>query len=55
MPKRTHVEREKAIRMLQANVTPSVIAHQFRCHATIIERLRKRFWQLGTMSDHAHS
>ena len=43
MPKRTHVEREKAIRMLQANVAPSVIAQQFRCHARMIERLMKRF------------
>ena len=43
MPERTHVEREKAIRMLQANVTPSEKAHQFRCHAWTIERLRKRF------------
>ena len=29
MRKRAHVEREKAIRILQANVTPSVIAQQF--------------------------
>ena len=43
MPKRTHVEREKAIRMLQANVTPPVIAQKFRCHARMIERLRNRF------------
>ena len=43
MQKRTHVEREKAIRMLQANVTPSVKAQQFRCHARMIERLKKRF------------
>ena len=43
MPKRTHVEREKAKRMLQANVTPLVIAQQFQCHARVIERLRKRF------------
>ena len=43
MPKRTHVERENAIRMLQANLTPSVIAQQFRCNARMIERLRKRF------------
>ena len=43
MPTRTHVEPEKAIRILQANVTPSVIAQQFRCHARMIERLRKRF------------
>ena len=43
MPKLTNVEREKAIRMLQDNVTPSVIAKQFRCHARMIERLRKRF------------
>ena len=55
MPKRTRVEREKAITMLQTNVTPSMIAHQFRCHARIIEHLRKRFLQLGTMSDRAHS
>ena len=31
MPKRTHVELKKAIRMLQANVTPSVIAQQLPC------------------------
>ena len=43
MPKRTHVEREKAIRMLQATVTPSVTAQQFRYHARMIECLRKRF------------
>ena len=43
MPKRTHVECEKAARMLQANVTSLVIAQQFRCHAKMIERLRKRF------------
>ena len=49
MPKRTRVEREKAIRMLQANVTPSVIAQQFRCHERTIKRLRKRFLQFGTM------
>ena len=30
MPKRTHVEREKAIGMLQASVMPTVIAQQFR-------------------------
>ena len=29
MPKRTHVEHEKAIGMLQASVMPSVIAQQF--------------------------
>ena len=29
MPKRTHVEREKAIGMLQASEMPSVIAQQF--------------------------
>ena len=46
MPKGTHVEREKAIRILQANVTPSVIAKQFRCHARMSERLIKRFCKL---------
>ena len=43
MPKWTHVEREKVIRMLQAHVMPSMIAQQFRCHARMIERLRERF------------
>ena len=43
MPKRTHVVREKAVRMLQANVTPPVIAQQFPCHARMIGRLGKRF------------
>ena len=55
MQKLTHVEREKEIRMLQANVTSSVIAKQFRCHARMIERLRKRFWQIEIMPDRAHS
>ena len=40
MPKWTHVERKKAIGMLQANVTSSVIAQQFRCRDWIIEHLR---------------
>ena len=43
MPKRTHVEREKVIRMLQVHVTPLVIAQQFRRHARMIEQLKKRF------------
>ena len=43
MPKQTHAERERAKRMLQANMTPSVIAQQFRSHARMIERLRKHF------------
>ena len=43
MPKWTHIEREKVIRMLQANVTPSVIAQYLRCHARMTGRLRKRF------------
>ena len=55
MPKRTHVEREKVIRMLQANVTPLVIAQQFGCHARMIEHLRKRYLQNGTMPDSVHS
>ena len=55
MPKRTHVERIKAIRKVQANMTPSVIDQQFLCHVRMIERLRKRFWQIGTISDRAHS
>ena len=37
--------------MLQANVTPLVISQQFRCHARTIKCLKKRFWQIRTMSD----
>ena len=41
--------------MLQANVTLSVIAQQFRCRAKTIERLGKLFWQIGTKSECARS
>ena len=41
--------------MLQANVTPSLIPQQFRCHARMNESLRKRFWRIGTMSDRGRS
>ena len=51
MPKWTPVDRKMG--MLQANVTPSVIAQQFRCHGRIIERLRKFLRKIGTMSDRA--
>ena len=43
MPRWAPAEREMATGMLQAKVTASVIAQQFRCHARTIERLRKRF------------
>ena len=43
MPKRTHVEREKAIRMLQDNLMASMIVQQFRYRARMIECRRKRF------------
>ena len=51
MPTLTHIERERAIGMLQANMVSSVIAHQFRCHVRTIERLRDRSRQTGTTSD----
>ena len=51
MPRLTPIERERSIGMLQANVTPLIIAQQFRCHVRTIERLGKRFWQTGTTSD----
>ena len=53
MPRLTPVERERAIGIiLQANVTPSVIAQKFQCNVRPIERLRNRFRQTGTTSDH---
>ena len=46
-----HVERERALGILQANVTPSVAAKQFRCHVRTIGRLENRFQQTWTTSD----
>ena len=46
-----HVGRERAIVMLQANVTLSVAAKQFRLHVRTIGRLKNRFQQTWTMSD----
>lgn len=37
--------------MIQANVSVSIIARQFRCHVRTIERLRTRFRQTGTTKD----
>ena len=45
-----HVERERVIGMLKANVTPFIVAKQFRCHVRTIGRLKNRFQQIGTTS-----
>ena len=50
MTKLTHVERESAIGMLKANVTPLKVAKQFRCHVRTIGRLQNPFQQIGTTS-----
>ena len=44
------MERECAIGMLKANVTPSIVAKQFPCHARTIGRLKNRFQQIETTS-----
>ena len=44
------MERERAIGMLKANVTPLLVAKRFRCHARSIGRLKNRFQQIGTTS-----
>ena len=44
------VERERAIGMLQANVTPLVVTKLFRCHVRTIGCLKNRFQQSGTTS-----
>ena len=49
--KLTHVERERAIGMLQANVTQSVAVKHFRCHVRTIVRLNNHFQQTWTTSD----
>ena len=43
-------ERERAIGMLKANVTPLIVAKRFRNHVRTIGRLKNRFQQFGTTS-----
>ena len=50
MTKLTHEERERAIEMLQANVTTSVAAKQSRSLVRTIGRLKNRFQQSWTTS-----
>ena len=50
MTKLTHVERESAIGMLKANVTPLIVAKQVRCHVRTIGRIKNPFQQIGTKS-----
>ena len=51
MTKCAHVERECAIGMLKANVTPLIVAKQFWCYVRTIGRLKNRFQQIGTTSN----
>ena len=50
MTKLAYVERDLATGMLKANVTPLVVAKQFRCHVRRIGRLKNRFQPIGTPS-----
>ena len=50
MTKLAHVERERAIGMLKANVTPFIVAKQFRCPVRTIGHFKNRFQQIGTTS-----
>ena len=45
------MKRERAIGMLHATVTPSVVAKQFRCHFRTIGHLKNCFQQTWTTSD----
>ena len=49
MSRLTPVEFERAIRMLQANVTPLVIDQQCRCHFMMIERLWNRLLKMAQL------
>ena len=55
MTKLAHVEHEHAIGMLNATVTPLVVAKRFRCHVRTIGRLKNRFQQNGTTSHRPRS
>ena len=46
-----HLECERAIGMLKANVTSLVVAKRFRCHVRTIGRLKNRFQESGTKSN----
>ena len=48
MTKLAHVEHERAIGMLQANMMPIIVAKQFRWYVRTIRRLKNRFQQIGT-------
>ena len=48
MTKLAHVDRERVIGMLKANVTPLIVVKRFRCHVRTIGRLKNRFQQIGT-------
>ena len=50
MTKLAHVQRERAIGMLQANVTPLIVDKRFRCHVGTIGRFKNRFRQTGATS-----
>ena len=51
MTKLAHLERERAIGMLKANVTSLVVAKRFRCHVRTIGRLKNRFQESWTNSN----
>ena len=48
--KLAHVERERAKGMFKANVTPLIVAKQFRCRVRTIGRLKNRFQQIWKTS-----
>ena len=49
--KLAHLERERAIGMLKANVTSLVVAKRFWSHVRAIGRLKNRFQENGTKSN----
>ena len=50
MTKLAHVERERAIGMLKANVTPLIETKRFRGHVRTIGRLKNHFQHIRTTS-----
>ena len=48
--KLTNVKRERAIGLLKANVTPSIVAKRFRCHVRTIGCLNNLLQEIGTTS-----
>ena len=55
MPRLSEHQRSGAIGMLKAGVRVSDVARYHNCHPSTIQRLRDRYWAIGTVKDRLRS